>query len=115
MRARPTPVPTDLGPFDMVACGWCHALALNQKGDVASWGFGLKGQLGLIDRQSRKVPTLVPAPVYFDQKSSWNVGVPEWNAKLIGAASFYSMVVLQDDKVNPNPNPNPNRLTCVGI
>ena len=83
----------------MVAAGWCHALALNKQGDVAAWGFNLKGQLGLMDTRTRKIPTLVPAPIYIDPKNSWNMVPPEWNAKMVGAGSFYSVVVQQDDKV----------------
>ena len=85
MRARPTPVDTPHGPFEMVAAGWCHALALNQDSDVVAWGFGLKGQLGLLDKRSRKYPTLVPAPIYMAPGSGWCMEPPEWNAKLIGA------------------------------
>lgn len=30
-----------------VSCGKCHTLALNDKGQIYSWGLGSDGQLGL--------------------------------------------------------------------
>lgn len=40
-----------------VACGSRHTLALSDKGELFSWGWGVYGQLGHGDVQSRHTPT----------------------------------------------------------
>ena len=33
--------------ISQISCGYCHVLALSEKGNVYSWGYGGEGQLGL--------------------------------------------------------------------
>jgi alpha-tubulin suppressor-like RCC1 family protein len=43
----------------MVSAGYGHTLVLSEKGDIYSFGLNIKGQLGLGDRKTRLVPTLL--------------------------------------------------------
>lgn len=61
-RLRPTSIPAlKRKRIIAVACGSFHTLAVNDSGEVYSWGVGEKGQLGHGDLESRKVPTQVVA------------------------------------------------------
>jgi alpha-tubulin suppressor-like RCC1 family protein len=40
----------------MIAAGYGHTLALTQQGDLYTFGFNIKGQLGVGDRMTRFKP-----------------------------------------------------------
>jgi serine/threonine protein kinase len=46
-------------PFVSIACGWRHTLALDEKGEVWSWGYNADGQLGLGHNNSFNAPKKV--------------------------------------------------------
>lgn len=43
----------------LVAAGWNHSLALTERGDLYACGYGLNGQLGLGDKESKTTFTFV--------------------------------------------------------
>ena len=47
--------------FKQFSLGYGHSLALADKGEVYSWGWNKRGQLGLSDTEDRLTPSLVTA------------------------------------------------------
>ena len=43
-----------------VCCGWQHSIAATSCGEIYTWGKNRSGQLGLGDKETRPVPTLIP-------------------------------------------------------
>jgi alpha-tubulin suppressor-like RCC1 family protein len=66
-----------------VAAGWNHSLALTDEGDLYSSGYGLNGQLGLGDKESKTQFTYVQS---FANK----------NITSIFAGGNHSWVVIDD-------------------
>jgi alpha-tubulin suppressor-like RCC1 family protein len=67
----------------LVAAGWNHSLVLTDRGDLYACGYGLNGQLGLGDKESKTSFTFVQA---FSKK----------NISKIFAGGNHSWIVLDD-------------------
>jgi alpha-tubulin suppressor-like RCC1 family protein len=63
-QATPQLILVDGHPFlcAQVSAGGYHSLASNRQGQLWAWGSNRLGQLGLGDKETRDIPTLVPLP-----------------------------------------------------
>lgn len=57
-------------PVSLVAAGWNHSLVLTERGDLYACGYGLNGQLGLGDKESKTSMTFVQS---FSRKNISNI------------------------------------------
>jgi alpha-tubulin suppressor-like RCC1 family protein len=84
---EPYPIESiDRKRFSQVAAGGNHSLALNEDGEVFSWGAGNCGQLGHLDIADQKVPKLVEA-------------LEDTPVRMIAAGNDFSAVVTKDGEL----------------
>lgn len=80
-----------LGNIKMVAAGGSHALALDQSGNVWSWGYSQQGQLGDGPNHPRLNQGTLPAPVVSPQGTGQLSG-----AVAITAGNMHSSALMAD-------------------
>ena len=74
---------------EKIACGLWHCLALTNTNEFYSWGINLNGQLGLGDKNERRMPSLV----------SFKNDLINNPIKSIVAGTFHSLFLLKDGHI----------------
>jgi len=80
----------------MVSAGYGHTLVLSEMGDLYMFGMNIKGQLGLGDRQSRFVPTMLKK--YLPEiRDILNQKLPKF--KHIASGYYNNMAITQAGRI----------------
>ncbi|XP_075677489.1 RCC1 and BTB domain-containing protein 2-like [Dermatophagoides pteronyssinus] len=84
-----TLIDTGLGNIKLITSGWDHCLVLTNSNKLYSWGHNSNGQLGLGDKNDRRMPSLV----------SFKNDLINNPIKSIAAGAFHSLFLLKDGQI----------------